>query len=97
MGKIQVIKFGLAFGLTGAIFYIGCTLVMLILGHDDTVKLFNLTLHGLDVSTIMKTGFSAVSELLGIVSTFILSSLLGGCIAAIYNILINKKSTIPYQ
>jgi len=85
MNHISIRKFGLAFGITGALLYFGCALVMLILGHDSTVKFFNTLLHGLDVSSIIRMDISPVEELLGLVQTFILSWLIGACIAAIYN------------
>lgn len=91
MNHISIRKFGLAFGTTGAILYFGCALVMLILGHESTVKFFNTLLHGLDVSSIIKMDISPVEELLGLVQTFILGWLIGACIAAVYNISLNKK------
>jgi len=91
MNYINIRKFGLAFGLTGALLYFGCAMVMLTLGHDSTVKFFNTLLHGLDVSSIIRMDISLVEELLGLVQTFILSWLIGACIAAIYNVSFNKK------
>ena len=91
MNHINIRKFGLAFGITGALLYFGCALTMLILGHDSTVNFFNTLLHGLDVSSIIRMDISPVEELLGLVQTFILSWLIGACIAGIYNISFNKK------
>ena len=91
MNHINIRKFGLAFGITGALLYFGCALTMLILGHDSTVKFFNTLLHGLDVSSIIRMDISPVEELLGFVQTFIISWLIGACIAGIYNISVNKK------
>lgn len=92
MNHINIRKFGLAFGITGALLYFGCALVMLTLGHDSAVKFFNTLLHGLDVSLIIRMDISPVEESLGLVQTFILSWLIGACIAAIYNVSLNKKS-----
>ena len=91
MNHINIRKFGLAFGLTGALLYFGCAVVMLTLGHDSTVKFFNTLLHGLNVSSIIRMNISLVEELLGLVQTFILSWLIGACIAMIYNVSLNKK------
>ena len=91
MNHISIRKFGLAFGITGTLLYFGCAFVMLISGHDSTVKFFNTLLHGLDVSSIIRMDISPVEELLGLVQTFILSWLIGACIAGIYNISFNKK------
>ena len=85
MNHINIKKFGLSFGMTGALLYFGCALVMFTVGHDNTVKFFNTMLHGLDVSSIIKMDISPVEELIGIVQTFILGWLVGACVAAIYN------------
>ena len=91
MNYISIRKFGLAFGLTGALLYFGCALTMLILGHDSSVKFFNTLLHGLDVSSIVRMNVSFGEVLTGLVQTFILCWLIGACIAGIYNISFNKK------
>ena len=91
MNHISIRKFGLAFGITGALLYFGCALVMLILGHDSTVKFFNTLLHGLDVFTIIRMNISPVEALFGIVQTFILGWLIGSCISGIYNITLKSK------
>ena len=91
MGHINIKKFGLAFGITGALLYFGCALVMLILGHDSTVRFFNTLLHGLDVSSIIRMNISLAEVLTGLVQIFILCWLIGACIAGIYNISFNKK------
>ena len=91
MNHINIRKFGLAFGITGALLYFGCTVVMLTLGHDSTVKFFNTLLHGLDVASIIRMDIPLVEVLTGLVQTFIISWLIGACIAGIYNISFNKK------
>jgi hypothetical protein len=91
MDHINIKKFGFAFGITGALLYFGCALLMLLLGHDSTVKFFNTLLHGLDVSSIIRMNISAIEVLLGLIQTFILSWLIGACIAAIYNISLKKS------
>ncbi len=86
MNRINIKKFGLAFGLTGALLYFGCVIVMLLLGHDSTVLFFNSLLHGIDVSSIIRMNISPVEALIGLVETFILGWLVGACVAAIYNV-----------
>jgi hypothetical protein len=86
MNKINTKRFGLACGFTGGLLYFSCALIMLVLGHDATVKFFNTLLHGLDVSAIIKMNISLAEMLLGFVLTFILSWLIGACIALIYNV-----------
>lgn len=91
MSHINIRKLGLAFGLTGALLYVGCAVVMLTLGHNSTVKFFNSLLHGLDVSSIIRMDIPLVEVLTGLVQTFIISWLIGACIAGIYNVSFNKK------
>ncbi len=86
MNRINIKKYGLAFGLTGALLYFGCVIVMLLLGHDSTVLFFNSLLHGIDVSSIIRMNISPVEALIGLVETFILGWLVGACVAAIYNV-----------
>lgn len=83
--KLNIKKLGLATGLTGALFYLGCMVVMLTVGHEGSVKFFNSLLHGLDVSTIMRMDIPLWEAGLGIVQTFILGWLVGACIASLYN------------
>lgn len=88
---INVKKFGLAVGLTGALLYLGCAVVMATVGYDGTVKFFNSLLHGLDVSSIVRTDVPLWEAGVGIIETFILGWLIGACIAAIYNSTIKSK------
>jgi hypothetical protein len=91
MNRIDVKKLGMAFGLTGAVLYLGCILLMLTVGHGGTVKFFNSILHGLDVSSIVRMNVPLWEAAIGIVITFILSWLVGACIAAMYNYLTKEK------
>lgn len=86
MKKLNVKKLGLAFGSTAAIFYLGCVLLMLILGQQGTVSFFNALLHGFDTSTIIRMDIPLWESLSGIIQTFILGWLAGALVAAIYNV-----------
>ncbi len=89
---INVKKFGFATGLTGALLYLGCAIVMATVGHDGTVRFFNSLLHGLDVSTIVRMDVPLWEGGVGIVETFVLGWLIGACIAGFYNAFVyNKK------
>jgi hypothetical protein len=92
MNYISIKKLGFAFGATAALLYFGCALVMFILGHDSTVKLFNNLLHGIDVSSIIRMNISPVEEVLGIAQTFSLGWLTGACVAGIYNVSFKKSN-----
>jgi hypothetical protein len=91
MNHINVKKLGLAFGLTGALLYLGCMLVMITVGHDGTVTFFNNMLHGLDVSSIVRMNVPLWEAGIGIVETFIISWLIGACIAGFYNVTLKNK------
>lgn len=85
MNRINVKKFGLACGLTGALLYLGCFLLMITVGHDGTVSFFNSLLHGLDVTSIVRMNVPLWEAVIGIVETFILAWLIGACVAGFYN------------
>lgn len=86
MNTINVKQFGFAFGMAGAILYIGCILVMATVGREGTVHFFNSFLHGLDTSSIIRMQVPWWEVLMGIAETFIISWLVGAAIAAFYNI-----------
>lgn len=92
--SINVRKFGFAVGLTGALLYLGCMIVMTTVGHTGAVTFFNSLLHGLDVSTILRMNVPLWEAAVGIVETFILGWLIGACIAGFYNAFSFKKSKI---
>jgi hypothetical protein len=90
MNKIDIKRFGLAFGLTGAILYLGCVILMATVGHDGSVKFFNSILHGLDTSSIIRMDVPLWEAFIGLIETFILAWLVGACIACFYNITAKK-------
>ncbi len=85
MNTINIKKFGLAFGVTGVLLYLGCMCLMLIVGHDGTVVFFNSILHGFDTSSIVRMDVPLLEAGIGIVETFVFGWLTGACIAGIYN------------
>lgn len=85
MQTINVKKFGLAAGLTGALLYLGCIIVMATVGRAGTVKFFNSLLHGLDASTIIRMEVPFWEALIGLAETFIIGWLVAACMAAFYN------------
>ena len=91
MGVINVKKFGLAWGTTSALLYIGCAVVMAVLGREATVFLFNSMMHGVDVSSIIRMDVPLGEMALGIVQVFILGWLIGATIASIYNFSLYKR------
>ena len=90
MKTIDIKRFGFAFGLTAAILYLGCVILMATVGHDGSVKFFNSLLHGLDTSSIIRMQVPWWEALIGLVETFIIGWLVGACIACFYNITSKK-------
>jgi len=89
---INAKKFGFAVGLTMALLYLGCVVVMATVGYDGTVKFFNSLFHGMDTSSIVRMNIPLSEACIGIAETFILGWLVGACIAAIYNVSFYKKT-----
>ena len=85
MNRINIKKFGFAFGLTAAILYIGCMVVMFTAGRDGTIDFFNSLLHGLDTTSIIRMDVPFWEAIIGMIQTFIIGWLTGALIAAFYN------------
>lgn len=85
MGVINVKKMGLAVGLTAAFLHLGCVAVILFTSRDATITFFNSLLHGIDVTSILRTDMSAQEMVYGFIQIFILGWLAGAAVASIYN------------
>ncbi|WP_431128347.1 DUF5676 family membrane protein [Flagellimonas flava] len=90
MNRINVKKFGFAFGFTGALVYAGCMIVLATVSKEAGIAFFNSLLHGLDTTSIIRMDVPLLEAFFGIVQTFILGWLVGACIAAFYNVQIRK-------
>lgn len=90
MNTINIKRFGMAFGLTGALLYLGCIILMVTVGREGTIQFFNSLLHGLDTASIIRMQVPWWEAVIGIAETFIISWLVGACIAAFYNISLRK-------
>ena len=91
MNRINVKKFGFAMGLTAAILYAGCMIVLATAGQEGSIKFFNSLLHGLDTTSIIRVEVPIWEALIGIVQTFIIAWLTGALIAAFYNTQIKSR------
>ena len=91
MQHIDIKKFALAWGVVGALFYLGCIILMATVGRDGTILFFNSLLHGLDTSAIIRMDVPRTEALSGLVEMFVLSWLFGALVATVYNISFNKK------
>lgn len=90
MKTINIREFGLACGLTGALLYIGCIIVMFFAGQEGTVRFFNSLIHGIDTTSIIRMDVAWWEALIGLVETFIIAWLIGACIAGFYNVAMKK-------
>tara|TARA_R110000744_G_scaffold22230_1_gene57176 strand:- start:41 stop:313 length:273 start_codon:yes stop_codon:yes gene_type:complete len=90
MNRLNVKKFGFAMGLTGAIIYAGCMIVLATAGQEGSITFFNSLLHGLDTTSIIRIDVPIWEALIGIVQTFIIAWLTGALIAAFYNVQLKK-------
>lgn len=85
MKRLHVNRLGVAFAITGTLFYVGCIILMSILGAEATAVFFNSLLHGLDTSGIIRMDIPFWEVAMGIILSFILGWISGALIAAIYN------------
>ena len=85
MEKLNQKKFAIASGLTSVVIYLGCFLIMTILGKDSLVKLSNLLFHGMDFSNIIRMNIPIGETLLGAVTSFIFWGIIGYVLALVYN------------
>lgn len=92
MNRIHIKGFGLAIGLTAALLYLGCVMLMKLAGAEHTKEFFNSLLHGIDVGAILRMDISVKETLLGLTQTFMVAWLAGASIAAIYNTVIHALS-----
>lgn len=85
MEKLNQKKFAIASGLASVVIYLGCFLVMAILGKDGLVKLSNLLFHGMDFSNIIRMDIPIGETLLGAVASFVFWGFVGYVLSFIYN------------
>lgn len=85
MEKLNQKKFAIASGLTSVVVYLGCFLIMTVLGKDSLVKLSNLLFHGMDFSNIIRMNIPIGETLLGAGASFILWGIIGYVLSFIYN------------
>ncbi|WP_339757429.1 DUF5676 family membrane protein, partial [uncultured Winogradskyella sp.] len=77
MYRLNVKKLGFALGLTGALIYLGCMIVMITAGQEGSITFFNSLLHGLDTTSIIRMDVSLLEAFFGVIQTFILFWLIG--------------------
>jgi len=55
MKIINIKRFGAAWGITSSLLYLGCVFVMWTVGKDGSILFFNSLMHGIDVTSIIRT------------------------------------------
>ena len=91
--KLNIIKFGSACGVATGLFYIGCVLLMSIVGREGLVAFFNGLMHGIDIEPILRSHVSLGESLLGFINSVAVSWLFGALLASVYNVGITKKTS----
>ena len=84
--------FGLAFGLSATIIYLGCVVTLALTPREKAIIFFNSLLHGVDVTSILRTSMPISDMVFGVITTFVLAWFVGAMIAVFYNFTIKEKS-----
>lgn len=90
MNSLNAQKIGFATGITSCAIYLGCFLVMLVIGKEGLVKLSNLLFHGMDFSNIIRMDVPLSETVLGLLLSFLFWGISGYIFAFIYNKLVSK-------
>ncbi len=88
MNYIHVKSLGFATGITFALLYLACVLVMSFTSAETTRAFFNGLFHGIDIGTILRMNITFRETVAGLIQTFVIAWLTGASVAGIYNILI---------
>lgn len=91
MNHIHIKSLGFATGITVALLYLGCALVMNFTSPETTRTFFNGLFHGIDIGTILRMKITLKETIAGLIQTFVIAWLIGASVAAIYNILISGR------
>ena len=85
MEKLNQRKYAIASGTTSVIIYLGCYLVMLLLGENGIVKLSNYLFHGMDFTNIIRMDIPIGETIVGSFISFLFWGLIGYLVATVYN------------
>lgn len=93
MNHIHIKSLGFAAGITAALIYLACALVMNFTNEEITRNFFNGLFHGIDIGSILRMNITFRETLAGLIQTFVITWLVGASVAAIYNILISTRKS----
>jgi hypothetical protein len=82
---------GFAFGMTATVFYVGCVITLAATPRDKAIIFFNSLLHGVDVTSILRTSMPISQMVFGVITTFILAWFAGAMTAVFYNLWVREK------
>ena len=85
-------KFALAAGLSSVIAYIGCVVLMAIVGEEGVIRISNLLFHGMEFTGNIRMDIPLTDNILGVVMSFVFWGFMGFVISSIYNKLIDSKA-----
>jgi hypothetical protein len=86
MATLNIVRVGLAAGVTSALLYVGCMITMRLLPEETTIRFFNSLLHGMDVTSVLQREVALGNAVIGIGSWFVICFVLGVLFAAMYNL-----------
>lgn len=92
MQRLNTKRLALAFGTAFTLFYLGCVIIMSVLGRDSTIIFLNSLMHGIDTSSVISMEVPVWMTILGLVEMFVLGCLWGAIIGGIYNLGLSKKT-----
>ncbi len=93
MQCLSPIRFGVAVGVAGVLFYVGCMIFMATVPSETVIWLSNSVLHGVDLDSVMRQSIPLQQSLTGIMLTFLGGLVFGALLASIYNVLVRIGST----
>jgi len=79
-------RLGLAVGSTFALMYIACVIIVMAVGREGVIFMFNTLFHGIDATSLIRTTMPLSSMAIGLIEIFILGWLVGATIASVYNL-----------
>jgi hypothetical protein len=93
MQKLSPLRFGVAIGAAGTLFYAACMVFMATVPMETVTWFSNSLLHGVDIKSIMRESVPLPQTIVGILSTFVGGLIFGSLSACLYNFGLKPKSS----
>ncbi len=88
--KVNTIKLGIASGVVSVLVYVGCAILMMIVGKDSLVSISNLLFHGMEFENIIRETVPLTETLLGLLVSFLFWGIVGYLVGILYNLQLAK-------